>query len=280
MATSDLPICQTCGVQYGAPRADCPVCRDERQYVGWDGQRWTRLAELRSAGHRGRIAEEGPGVIGIGIEPSFAVGQRALLVQSAAGNILWDCLSYLDEDLVAQVNALGGISAIAISHPHFYGSMIEWSDAFDAPVYLHAADRQWVGRPGPAVVYWEGDTHELAPGLTLINAGLHFAGGTVLHWQDGEAGLGALLTGDIIQVPMDRRWTSFLYSYPNHIPERPRLIRRALELLQPYGFERIYASFWGRIVDIDGVGALRRSADRYLRFALDDRQPGPPNTAL
>ena len=196
MATTDLPICRTGGVQYGAPRADCPVCRDERQYVGWDGQRWTTLAELDRAGHRGRIAEEGPGIIGIGIEPSCAVGQRALLVQSAAGNILWDCLSYLDADLVAQVNALGGISAIAISHPHFYGSMIEWSDAFDVPVYLHAADRRWVGRPDPAVVYWEGDAHELAPGLTLINAGLHFDGGTVLHGQDGEAGLGALLTGN------------------------------------------------------------------------------------
>jgi len=266
-----LPICQTCGVQFGAPRECCPVCQDERQYVGWGGQQWTTLAELRSAGYHGRIAQEGPGIVGVGTEPDFAVGQRALLVRSAAGNILWDCVSYLDDDLIERITALGGISAIAISHPHFYGSMVEWSRAFDAPIYLHAADRHWVGRRDAAVLHWDGDTHELAPGMTLINAGLHFAGGTVLHWQQGESGRGALLTGDIIQVPMDRRWTSFLYSYVNHIPERPRLIRRALTLLEPFAFERIYAAFWGRVVDTDGVGTLRRSADRYLRFALDDQ---------
>lgn len=270
MGSANLPICRTCGVQYSTPRKDCPICEDERQYVGWDGQQWTTLAELRGAGYHGKITEEGPGVLGVGTDPGFAVGQRALLVKTEAGNILWDCISYLDDDLVAQIEDLGGISAIAISHPHFYGSMTEWSHAFDAPVYLHAADRAWVGRPDPAVHYWEGDTYDLAPGLTLINLGLHFEGGTVLHWEQGEAGRGALLTGDIIMVPMDRRWTSFLYSFPNHIPERPRLIRRALKIMKSYEFERIYAAFWGRVVDVDGTGALRRSADRYLRFALDD----------
>jgi hypothetical protein len=271
MTFTELPICQTCGVQYGAPRVDCPICGDERQYVGWSGQRWTTLTQLREAGHRGRIAQEGPGVLGVGTDPGFAVGQRALLVQTEAGNILWDCVSYLDDDLVAQIEALGGISAIAISHPHFYGAMTEWSHAFDAPVYLHAADRDWVGRPDPAVRFWEGDTHELAPGLTLVHLGLHFEGAAVLHWQQGEEGRGALLTGDTIMVSMDRRWTSIMYSFPNHIPERPRLIRRALEILEPYEFETIYAAFWRRIVKVDGPAALRRSVDRYLRFALDDR---------
>jgi len=271
LTSPDLPICRTCGVQYDAPRDDCPICEDERQYVGWNGQQWTTLAKLRAGGgHRGKIAEEGPGVLGVDTEPAFAVGQRALLVQTEAGNVLWDCVSYLDDELVAQIEALGGISAIAISHPHFYGSMAEWSHAFDAPVYLHAADRAWMSRPDPAVHFWEGETHDLAPGLTLINLGLHFDGGTVLHWRQGEAGRGALFTGDIVQVAMDRRWTSFLYSYPNFIPERPRLIRRALEILKLYDFERIYAGFWGRAVGVDGPGALQRSADRYLRFALDD----------
>ncbi len=83
--TADLPICRTCGVQYGAPRADCPICDDERQYVGWDGQRWTTLAELREAGHRGRVDSEGDGVIGIGAEPGTAIGQRALLIRTPGG---------------------------------------------------------------------------------------------------------------------------------------------------------------------------------------------------
>lgn len=49
---TDLPICATCGVQYPAPREDCPICLDERQYVGRDGQRWTSLAEHAAAGVR------------------------------------------------------------------------------------------------------------------------------------------------------------------------------------------------------------------------------------
>jgi hypothetical protein len=267
---ADLPICRTCGVQYAGPRQDCPICTDDRQYVGWDGQRWTTLDELRAAGHRGRVAEEGPAVVGIGAEPATAIGQRALLVRTPAGNVLWDMITYLDDDLIAEVTALGGISAIAISHPHYYGTMIEWAHAFDAPVYLHAADRQWIARPDDAVVCWDGDTHSLGEGLTLINAGVHFDGGQVLHWAGGEGGRGALFSGDIIQVVPDRRWVSFMYSYPNLIPERPRTIRRALALLEPYQFSRVYGAWWNRVVYADGAASVRRSAERYLRFALDD----------
>ncbi|MGC9670429.1 MBL fold metallo-hydrolase [Planosporangium sp. 12N6] len=268
----DLPICRTCGVQYAAPREDCPVCEDERQYVGWEGQQWTSLAELAATGHRGVLAEQGPDVVGVGTAPSFAIGQRALLVRTPGGNVLWDCVSYLDDALVAQVRNLGGIDAIAISHPHFYGAMIEWAHAFDAPVYLHAADREWVAatRPDDAVVFWEGDTHRIGDGLTLVNAGVHFAGGQVLHWRDADDGRGALFSGDILQVVSDRRWVSFMYSYPNLIPERPRTIRRALALLAPLPFARVYGAWTDRVVGGDGAEAVRRSADRYLRFALDD----------
>ncbi|MER6186392.1 MBL fold metallo-hydrolase [Streptomyces sp. NPDC001652] len=267
---TELPICRTCGVQYAAPRADCPICLDERQYVGWEGQRWTSLAELRDSGHRGRLREEGPGVVGVAAEPSVAIGQRALLLRSPAGNVLWDCLGYLDDELAAEVEQLGGVSAIAVSHPHFHGAMTEWGRVFDAPVYVHAADRDWVGRPDPLIEYWSGDTHPIAPGMTLINAGTHFAGGTVLHWADDPEGRGALFSGDIFMVVMDRRWVSFMYSIPNFIPERPRTVRRALRLVEPFAFERIYGAFRGRVVTADGAAAVRRSAERYLRFALDD----------
>jgi len=272
---TDLPICATCGVQYAGPRDDCPICLDDRQYVGWGGQRWTSLAELRAAGHRGEIRDEGEGVVGIGAQPPTAIGQRALLVRSPSGNVLWDMITYLDDELVERVRGLGGISAIAISHPHYYGTMIDWAHAFGAPVYIHAADRQWIARPDESVVFWEGDTHSLGDGLTLINAGVHFDGGQVLHWADGEGGSGALFSGDIVQVVPDRRWVSFMYSYPNLIPERPRTIRRALSLLAPYNFGRVYGAWWNRIVYTDGAAAVRRSADRYLSYALDDSRSEP-----
>lgn len=272
---SELPVCVTCAVQYGGARETCPICLDERQYVGWDGQQWTTLARLSADGHRARLAEEGPGVIGIGVEPSVGIGQRALLIRSASGNILWDCVGYLDDALVAQIERLGGISAVAVSHPHFYGAMTEWGRSFDAPVYVHAADREWVARPDPVIEYWSGETRQLAPGFTLVNAGTHFPGGTVLHWAKDPAARGALFSGDIFMVVMDRRWLSFMHSVPNFIPERPSAIRRALALIEPFPFERVYGGFWGRVVETDGAAAVRRSARRYLHFALDEGTEGP-----
>jgi hypothetical protein len=284
----DLPICVTCGVQYPGPREDCPVCLDERQYVGWGGQRWTTLADLLRNGHRGLIAAEGPGVIGVGADPPTAIGQRALLVRGTGGNVLYDMITYLDDDLAGQVRRLGGISAIAISHPHFYGSMISWAHAFGAPVYIHEKDRDWVTRPDESVIFWSGDTRQIAPGMTLINAGVHFEGGQVLHrapyqpgtgetgdWPDASGtDNGALFSGDIFTVVQDRRWVSFMYSYPNLIPERPRTIRRALALMESFGFDRIYGAWWKRVVAADGAAALTRSANRYLSHSLDEEKPG------
>src|SRR5947207_6083870 len=256
----DLPICRACGVQYGVSRADCPICDDERQYVGWDGQRWTTLEELR-ADHRADIREEEPGLVGIGCEPGFAIGQRALLVQAPSGNVLWDCISLVDDEIGSRVEALGGIAAIAISHPHYYSSMVEWGKAFDAPVLLHAADREGVMRPDDAIELWEGETRELGPGLTLVRCGGHFAGGTVLHWAAGNA----LLSGDIVQVVQDRRWVSFMYSYPNLIPLPAEAIRRIVAALEPYDFDRIYGAWWDAVVRSDAKAAVDRSAERYLR---------------
>jgi hypothetical protein len=262
----ELAICLTCGVQYGAGSpAVCRICADERQYVGWAGQRWTTLDELRATGHRGVVREETPGLYGVGTEPSFAIGQRALIMPGEGGNLMWDCLTYLDEHTIAEVERLGGLAAIAISHPHYYGTMIEWSRAFgDIPVYIHQADAQWVCRDGN-VRLWSGDTATVLPGRTLVNAGVHFAGGTVLHWADGASGRGALCSGDIFQVVMDRRYVSFMYSYPNLIPEHPDTIRRALELVEPLPFDVVYGAWWGRVVESDAKAALHRSADRYLR---------------
>jgi hypothetical protein len=77
----------------------------------------------------------------------FAIGQRALFLRKSKVNILWDCLPLLDEAVVEAMKPLGGISAIAISHPNCYSGMVEWSRALGGvPIYLHAADRKWVMR--------------------------------------------------------------------------------------------------------------------------------------
>ncbi len=120
-------ICTTCGTQYAKsiePPQHCPICEDERQFVNWNGQEWTTLAQLQRS-HRNVLRRQGERITGIGSEPKFAIGQRALLVQTGEGNLLWDCISLIDEATVEGVRALGGISAIAISHPHYYSSMVD-----------------------------------------------------------------------------------------------------------------------------------------------------------
>jgi glyoxylase-like metal-dependent hydrolase (beta-lactamase superfamily II) len=260
-------ICATCGVQHAPsaqPPSHCPICEDERQYVGHEGQRWTTLDELR-ADHHSDIREEEPSLLGIGILPSFAIGQRALLVQGIGGNVLWDCTPLLDDEMAEAVTRRGGLSAIAISHPHYYSTMVEWAHTFDAPVYVHEADREWVLRPDPRVVLWEGDDRELAPGITLLRLGGHFAGGTVLHWAAGQDGRGALLSGDVVQVVQDYRWVSFMRSYPNLIPLPGEQVRRMVQALRPFSFERVYGAWYGRLVSSDGKEAVTRSAERYIR---------------
>lgn len=260
-------ICTTCGIQFPTtdqPPKQCTICTDERQYVDWNGQQWTTLEELRQS-HRITVRLEELGLFGIGMEPSFAIGQRALLVTRPNGNVLWDCIPMIDEALVEMVQGIGGISAIAISHPHYYSSMDEWARAFGCPIYLHAADRQWVMRPDPAIEFWEGETKKIGGDLTLVRCGGHFEGGTVLHWPEGAGGKGALLSGDIIQVVPDRRWVSFMYSYPNLIPLPASAVRRTVDAVEPFAYDRIYGAWWGKIVRSDAKAAVRRSAERYIQ---------------
>jgi glyoxylase-like metal-dependent hydrolase (beta-lactamase superfamily II) len=259
-------ICETCGVQHAEtsePPAECAICEDERQYRGPDGQRWTTLEALR-AERRADVRELEPQLVGLGCEPEFAIGQRALLVATDGGNVLWDCVPILD-GLVERVQSAGGISAIAVSHPHFHSTMIEWSRAFDAPVYLHTTDREWVMRPDDAVVFWEGEAREVAPGVTVVHCGGHFPGATALHWSAGADGRGALFAGDTVMIAPDRGWLSFMYSFPNLIPLDAAAVQRIADRLEPYAFDRIYGGWWDRLLDTGAKDAVRRSAERYIR---------------
>ncbi len=163
----------------------------------------------------------------------------------------------------------GGLpnQAIAISHPHFYASNMAWSAAFgNCSVYVHANDRQWVQHSGPSLELWEGVSREILPGITLLNPGGHFDGAAVLHWSAGAGGKGILLSGDTATVVMDRRYVSFMYSYPNLIPLPASAIQRIRDTLRPYSFERIYGGWNGRVVTVEGSDAIERSAERYLRW--------------
>src|SRR3954453_19076600 len=150
-------ICATCAVQYPdtpRPPESCPICLDERQYVGWEGQRWTTRDELLRD-HASELREEEPDLLGVGITPAVAIGQRALLVRTPAGNVLWDCVPVLDDAAVGGIRSLGGIVAIPISPPHSSAANVALAEAFDATVFLPHADRAWVQRPSRRVEFFD-----------------------------------------------------------------------------------------------------------------------------
>ncbi len=261
-------ICVTCGSQFAATAkepAHCPICEDERQYIGHDGQKWTTLAAYRRT-HANVFADAEANLHTIHPQPKAGIGQRAFLVRTGEGNVLWDCVPPLDDATVRRVKALGGIRAIAISHPHYYTTMVEWSRAFgDAPIHLHHDDAKWVQRPDERVKFWTGATKPLFGGLTLVNTGGHFDGFQVLHWPGGAGGKGVLLAGDQPAVCQDRRWVTFMYSYPNMIPLGPAAIRRIVASLEPFAFDRLYSAFPDQVIRTAAKAAVNRSAERYQR---------------
>ncbi|MEX6506097.1 MBL fold metallo-hydrolase [Jiella sp. M17.18] len=265
-------LCTACGTGYPPAEArpkHCPICEDERQFVPPPGQGWTSFGAMRD-GHRAVVAYDGK-FLGLGMTPHFAIGQRALLVRTPAGNILWDLIPLVDRGIVDIIDGLGGLAAIAISHPHYYTTMAEWSEAFGGiPVLTHAADKAWIQRPGDHVALWDGERREILPGLTLIRCGGHFAGGTVLHVADAHDGKGALLSGDILQVTPGCDGLGFMRSYPNYIPLGETAVRRIAGALDGVTFDAVYGAFWGRVVPADGRAVLAQSVERHIRWLSED----------
>ncbi|HEX3439749.1 MAG TPA: MBL fold metallo-hydrolase [Pseudolabrys sp.] len=261
-----LFICTACGTQYpesGEPPAQCVICEEERQYVPPGGQSWTTLEKLARS-HMNSMREYEPGVAGIGSQPAFAIGQRAILVRTPGGNVLWDCISLLDAATITTIKALGGLKAIAISHPHFYTSMVAWADAFDCPIHLHAADKDWIMRKDARVQHWDGETLKLWDGVTLIRCGGHFPGGTVMHWAGGAQGRGIVCAGDILSVTTDRKWVSFMRSYPNFIPLSAREVTHIGDALAPFAFETIYGHYFDRVIPTAAKQVVDKSVARYI----------------
>src|ERR1700732_5398999 len=253
--------CEQCGAQFSEsarPPSSCLICEDERQFVNWEGQTWLTREDFTQ---RNKLVwREDFGIPGIGVEPRFAIGQRALLLREADGCVMWDCVPLATAEAVQYVKSLGGLKAIAVSHPHYYGAVADWSEAFGgAPIYLHADDRAWITRPHPAIVSWSGENYRLSDDVLIVRTGGHFAGATVMHWRAGAEGRGVLLTGDVAMVAMDRRSVSFMYSFPNYIPLNATSVQGIARAIEPLAFDRIYGAWWGRNIAANAKAAFEVS---------------------
>ena len=257
-------ICHTCGVEHPdtpePPSGDCAICADERQWVPTSGQAWTTLQELADDGHELVHEEIAPDIHRFNRRPSFAIGQWTHVVRTTGGNLVWDPPNHVDDALVAAIEEVGGAAVIAASHPHMYGSQVTLSHRLgNVPVLVHSADREWVQRDDPVIREWSG-TQQVLPGVTLVECGGHFPGSAVAHIASGT-----LLTGDTIGSVADDGWVTFMRSYPNQIPLSAAVVRRIVERVEPYEFDRLLSLF-GRSVWPDAKGAVKRSAERYIAW--------------
>jgi len=216
MIEMEIIMCTTCGTQYNSCSIPekCLICNDERQYINPDGQSWTTLKRMVQQGdYKNSITFEESGLYSIKTIPKFAIGQTAYIIHQNNFRLLWDCISYLDKATIQEIKEMGGLNAIALSHPHYYSSQVEWAETFDIPIYIHMDDRSWVMRPSDQIIFWSGESIEVYPGLTLYRLGGHFKGASVLEWKDGNEGIGVLLTGDVIRA---QRVSCFKYRKTIH----------------------------------------------------------------
>lgn len=258
-----IALCKACGTSFetaGSHLEHCKICEDERQYVPATGQEWVELDTLVTS-HTNKWQQHNSDLFSIQTVPDFAIGQRAFILRTPEGNILWDCIANLDDATKTLISSLGGLKAIAISHPHYYTTMQDWAAEFDAPIYLHASDRQWVMRESPYINFWEGDTLKLVAGVSLIRLGGHFAGGSVLHWAKGE---GVLLAGDIIQVTPGADAVSFMWSYPNMLPLSAATVSAITRRLSTVKFKRLYGAFKGKNITENADEIVHRSGKKYI----------------
>ncbi|TCC01207.1 MBL fold metallo-hydrolase [Kosakonia quasisacchari] len=258
-----ITLCNACGTSYeitATPPHRCKICEDERQFVPVTGQKWVDFPTLLTS-HANKWQQHESDLFSIKTVPDFAIAQRAFLVRTAQGNILWDCISTLDDATKTLINSLGGLQAIAISHPHFYTTVQDWAAAFNAPVYLHERDRDWIMRDSPHITLWDGDTLQLTPDVSIMRLGGHFAGGCVLHWARDE---GVLLSGDIVQVAPGANAVSFMWSYPNMLPLPAETVRDMTRRLDAVKFEKLYGAFEGREIAQNAADIVRQSAQKYI----------------
>ncbi|KAL4419041.1 hypothetical protein ABPG77_011023 [Micractinium sp. CCAP 211/92] len=260
--------CATCAAQFPPaekPPPACPICEDERQYVAQAGHPWTSREELIESGHKIVFQDVEEGVTALAVEPKLGIGQRAYLLHTEAGTVLWDCVGLLHPDAVQHIKQqYGGITAIAISHPHFYCAMADWAEAFDCQVWVHEADRGFITCPSDRIQLWSGDEKQLAPGCTLVRLGGHFPGSSVLHWDRCTAdGKPIVFAGDTVMPCMDRKWVTFMYSFPNYVPLPAGEVQRMAAAISRWPFDRLYGPFPGPPVGPDAAEKVQASAQRY-----------------
>lgn len=257
-------ICCTCGTQYpiNYTSNECFICNEERQYVPESGQSWTNPKTL-SLNHKNKIVELNDCLFEIVITPTFAIGQRAFLVISESGNILWDCIPLLDEETNAFINSKGGLKAVCFSHPHYYSNMNNWAETFNCPIYIHKKDEPFIMEKVENIILWEGDEVQILDDVKMINIGGHFEGSSILLIPKMSP-KGTMLCGDTMYLSPSKKHFAIMYSYPNRIPLPLSEIRRIKQRLNTISFDVIFGFYSYQNLTENAKKILNNSIERYL----------------
>jgi len=258
-------ICTTCGTQFPLNNdtpALCPICMDDRQYIPENGQTWTNL-DILSNNYSVITKRLVQGLYQLKMIPLFAIGQRAFLVLAPGGNILWDCISLLNEPTIEFIKSKGGLKAIAFSHPHYYTTMNEWAEIFDCPIYIHQKDEQWIFNKGNHISLWNGIEKELWDGMRIINVGGHFPGSSILLIPFLSPA-GVVLCGDTFYISPDKKHMAAMYSYPNRIPLTLHEIQRIKKQMLLLPFDSMHGFYDFQDIYLNAKEILENSLAKYV----------------
>lgn len=256
-------ICSTCGTYYPLHQhpALCTICSDERQYIPEGGQRWTLPSDLLCK-HSVKLNKIKEYLYELEINPVFAIGQRALLVLTEKGNLLWDCIPLLDEMTIEFIRSKGGLAAIAFSHPHYYSNMNEWAETFNCPVYIHENDREHIMMKGENIYCWNGQEMELWDGMKLHCIGGHFAGSSILQVPFLSV-KGAIICGDTLFLSPNKKHFSVFHSSPNRMPLPLKEVKRIGERMDKISFDSFYGYIKTQNLETNVKEIFIRSMERY-----------------
>jgi hypothetical protein len=257
-------ICSTCGTYYPEQKEFelCPICLDERQYIPVTGQSWTKPGDLYGK-HSIKLNKLKDRLYELEINPTFAIGQRTLLVLSESGNVLWDCIPMLDEMTVEFIKSKGGLNAIGFSHPHYYSNMNEWAEKFNCPVFIHQKDEQHIIVKGERIQLWEGDELKLWDGMKIIHIGGHFAGSSILHvpFLSKE---GTIICGDTLFLSPSKKHFSVFWSFPNRMPLPLEELKKVKNRFDTIPFDTFYGYQKIQNLETDVKNIFKNSMARYF----------------
>ena len=262
---NDKKICTACGTQFPLDSHAlelCPICSDDRQSIPEQGQIWTNLHDLSNC-HSVIAKKINDNLYELKMVPSFAIGQRALLVLAPGGNILWDCISLINEPTIEFIKSKGGLKAIAFSHPHYYTTMNDWAAIFDCPVYIHQSDEQWIFNKGDHINLWTGIEKELWDGIRIINIGGHFPGSSILHIPFLSP-KGVILCGDSFYISPSKKHMAAMYSYPNRIPLPLQEVQRIKKQMLLLEFDTMYGFYDFQNIISNAKQILESSLAKYV----------------